>query len=63
MTYPNLFKTRYQKLIDRDWLRRVDHDDRKAFTRIGMEAHEYGRQGGKARVATAKRDSKGRFIK
>jgi len=63
MTYPNLFKNRYRKLVGTDWLCRVDPDDKKAFARIGMENHEYGRQGGRARVATAKRDLKGRFVK
>ncbi len=62
MTYPGLFKKRYAKLAGADWIRRVDPDDRKAFARIGMENHDYGRLGGKARVQTAKRDSKGRFV-
>lgn len=63
MIYPNLFKNRYRKLAGKDWIRRVDPEDRKAFARIGMENHDYGRRGGKARSHTAKRDWKGRFVK
>ena len=29
MTYPNLFKNRYRKLVGTDWLCRVDPDDKK----------------------------------
>ncbi len=61
MIYPGLFQQRTR--TGRDWLRRIPQDDRKAFARIGMEAHNYGRQGGKARAANAKRDQKGRFTK
>mgnify|MGYP006935520912 CR=1 FL=1 len=63
MTYPDLFKKRYQALHGKDWLRRIEPDDKAAFVRLGMEAHDYGRMGGKARAESAKRDEKGRFAK
>lgn len=63
MTYPNLFKNRYQQLTGKDWLRSVLPEDRRAFVSIGMQAHDYGRLGGKQRARTAKRDEKGRFVK
>lgn len=52
MKFPNLFKSRYPKstLTGQDWIRNVDEEDRQAFARIGMEAHNYGRQGGRAIV-------------
>jgi hypothetical protein len=62
MKYPNLF-TSYPQRSGRDWLRNVSADDRKAFSRIGREAHLHGHLGGMARAAQAKRDSRGRFIK
>lgn len=61
--YPNLFKSRYPELIGRDWIRRVEPDDRTAFVHIGLAAFDYGRQGGKVRAATAQRDERGRFTK
>lgn len=63
MTYPDLFKRRYNSLTGKDWIRSVLPEDRRAFVHIGMQAHDYGRLGGKARARTARRDEKGRFIK
>lgn len=58
--YPSLFRKRYT-LHGRFWLKQIDPDDLKAFVHIGMEAHDYGRMGGKVRASTAKRDKRGRF--
>lgn len=63
MIYPNLFKSRYPFLKGRDWILTIDPDDLRAFVEIGMKHHDFGRKGGKARSATAKRDEKGRFTK
>lgn len=63
MTYPDLFKRRYSSLTGKDWLRSVLPEDRQAFISIGMQAHDYGKMGGKERTQTAKRDPKGRFTK
>ena len=62
MFFPDLFKSRYV-LQGKDWIRRVEPDDRKAFVQIGMRFHNYGKMGGKARAATARRDKRGRFTK
>jgi len=62
MRYPGLFKA-YPDRQGKDWLRRVDHDDRQAFSRIGREEMFHGYMGGKARAATGKRDERGRFVK
>lgn len=62
MQYPKLFKN-FGKLEGKDWLKRLPVDDRKAFGWLGCEAHEHGHLGGKARVASAKRDERGRFVK
>lgn len=61
--HPGLFKSRYTALQGRDWLRRVDPDDLQAFIAIGMEYHDHGRTGGKARAQAAKRDARGRFAR
>ena len=63
MTYRDLFKSRYPSLRGRDWIRTIDPDDLRAFVEIGMKHNDYGRVGGKARSATAKRDKRGRFTK
>lgn len=57
--YPNLFAAFIRK--GSDWLSNIPADDRKAFARIGMQAHNYGRQGGCARASTCRRDKRGRF--
>lgn len=61
-TYPGIFKARYTELRGRDWIRRIDPDDRQVFIEIGLAATEYGRKGGAAR-AHAPRDERGRFVK
>lgn len=63
MKYPNLFKSRYVILQGKDWIRRIESDDIKAFVRLGLEESQYGRLGGQARAKTGKRDKKGRFVK
>lgn len=50
MVYPNLFKSRYPVLQGRDWIRTIDEEDRQAFVRIGLQATDYGRKGGRAVV-------------
>ena len=64
MTHPNLFKA-FDK-TGRAWLRAIPSEDRKAFAFIGLDAlgrFKFAHIGGKARAKTAKRDSKGRFLK
>ena len=61
--YQNLFKSRYQLAGRRDWIRVLDPEDLIVFIRIGLAAADYGRLGGRARAATAKRDNRGRFTK
>ena len=60
--YPNLFHA-YPVRSGRSWLRNVSKEDRQAFAMIGCQAHQYGKLGGKARAASAKRDRRGRFTK
>lgn len=55
------FKQQYQ-LEGSDWLRRVSDEDRRAFSHIGRSRGEYGRKGGQARAANARRDHLGRFV-
>ena len=60
--YPNLFKSRYT-LKGRDWIKKIDPEDLKAFVQIGFKHSDYGRKGGKQRAKTGKRDNRGRFTK
>ncbi len=60
--YPNLFKTRYHDLHGKDWLRRIDADDRQAFSHIGRQCADHGRLGGIARAHSAYRDERGKFF-
>jgi hypothetical protein len=62
MKYPALFKN-FSGLRGKDWLRSLPDEDRKAFSWIGIKESGFGRLGGKARAAQAKRDSRGRFLK
>lgn len=66
-TFPSLkgvFKQKYgDNLRGRDWLRRIDPEDRRVFAHAGFVASDYGRRGGLARARTAKRDWRGRFAK
>lgn len=55
------FKQHYN-LQGSDWLRRVSPEDRQAFSHVGRSHAGYGRNGGLARVANARRDQKGRFM-
>jgi hypothetical protein len=61
MKYPKLF-SKYER-AGRTWLRNIPAEDRKVFSMIGREAHQHGHLGGVARATTAKRDSRGRFVK
>lgn len=56
-----LFKSRYDPLTGKDWIRRVDPEDRAAFVHIGQAATDFGKLGGSARAASARRDYRGRF--
>lgn len=49
MNYPNLFSA-YHPLKGSDWLRSVTPEDRQVFSRIGFQASEYGKRGGRALV-------------
>lgn len=48
MTYPGLF-SRYT-LKGKDWLRRIEPEDRAVFVDIGLQEAEHGSLGGKALV-------------
>lgn len=61
--HPGLFTSRYPALRGRDWIRRVEPDDRQAFIEIGLAYTEYGRKGGRARAQAALRDERGRFTR
>lgn len=56
------FKNHYD-LRGSDWLRSVSAEERQAFAHIGRSHAEYGRKGGRARVANARRDHLGRFMR
>ena len=55
-----IFKSR-GPLIGRDWVARLNPEDREVFSWLGRRAGDFGRMGGKARARTAKRDKRGRF--
>ena len=55
-------KRRYPVLKGKDWIRKIEPDDRKALLHVVRSFGEHGRKGGRARAATAQRDSRGRFI-
>jgi len=61
--YPGLFKNRYEHLQGKLWILHVDPQDLRVFNEIGRKHAEYGKLGGKARVKSAKRDSRGRFVR
>lgn len=52
MKFPRLFKSRYpdSTFQGKDWIHNIDPEDVQAFARIGLEASDYGRSGGKALV-------------
>lgn len=60
--YPKLFKSRYT-LKGKDWIKKIDPEDLKAFVQIGFKHSDYGRKGGIHRGKNGKRDNKGRFVK
>jgi hypothetical protein len=61
--FARLFKNRYpaETFRGQAWLRNVDHEDRKAFGRIGNTASNYGIEGGRALVSKYhQKDAKGK---
>ena len=61
MTIPNnYFKEKYN-LTGKDWINRIDPEDKKAIIHSLNQKNGYGHLGGKARAETGKRDSNGRF--
>jgi hypothetical protein len=46
MNAQGIFKARYPVLKGRDWVRRIDPEDRVVFVSIGMEANLHGVIGG-----------------
>lgn len=56
------FKNRYN-LKGKDWLRMIPEEEKDIFVHCGLQNAGYGKLGGRARAATAKRDKRGRFIK
>lgn len=55
MNYPGIFKARYN-LKGKDWVRKIDPEDRKVFVSIGAEAHLHGVIGGRTLVAKKGRE-------
>jgi hypothetical protein len=47
MMYLNLFKNKYSVLKGKDWVRRIEPEDRAVFVSIGMEANLHGVIGGR----------------
>lgn len=62
MTIPPKYFIEHYQLHGRDWLRRVSAEDRQALAYYAFVRSNYGRDGGRARAETAKRDHRGRFI-
>ena len=60
--HPNLFKNRYPKLKGRDWIKKIDPEDKQVFISIGMTHNQHGKLGGKHRAKNGLRDKRGRFI-
>ena len=54
-------KEKYPDLNGRDWVNRIDPQDKQVLVHAMQAGGQYGRLGGKARAATAQRDAKGRF--
>jgi hypothetical protein len=61
--FKGVFKSRYPILIGKDWIKNLEIEDLQVFIRMGLAATDYGKKGGQARSAQAKRDKNGRFIK
>ena len=60
--YQGVFKAKYgEQLEGRDWVRKIEPEDRQVFIEIGLSEMQYGHLGGVARAQTAARDSRGRF--
>lgn len=62
LTIPKGYFKKNYRLHGRDWLRSVSVEDRQAFAHVGQSCAEYGRRGGQARAANARRDHLGRFM-
>jgi hypothetical protein len=48
MNYSGIFKARYPVLTGKDWIRRINPDDRAVLVDIGLQAAEHGHLGGVA---------------
>lgn len=48
MNLQGVFKARYPVLKGKDWVRKIDPEDRAVFVSIGAEAHLHGIKGGNA---------------
>jgi hypothetical protein len=46
----------------RDWVRRLDPENKRVFIDIGLQAGDHGKMGGAVRAATATRCGKGHFL-
>ena len=57
------FKAKYGKLQGRDWITRIDPEDKDVFVRVGQSHAEYGRLGGQANARTCNRGDDGRFAR
>jgi len=62
MIYPDLFKN-YPERHGKDWIKSLPKEELDAFVYLGHKHSDFGRLGGVARAATAKRDRRGRFAK
>ena len=63
MMTKGIFKAKYgDELQGRDWVRKIDPDDLRVLVDAGLQAHRYGKMGGKARARTARRVN-GKFVR
>lgn len=51
------------KGIGSNWVSKLSSEDREVFSWIGRAHAEFGKIGGTIRAKSAKRDSRGRFVK
>lgn len=58
-----IFTAKYQDLTGKDWVRRIEAEDRAVFVDLGLQALDHGKMGGEARSAQARRDGRGRFAR
>jgi hypothetical protein len=63
MNMKGVWKARYTWLKGKDWVNTLDKDDHQCFTELLCHNSQWGKVGGKARAMTARRDTRGRFVR